>query len=100
MTLTMTMTTVQSTPCNKALPCPKADIPALGICVWSRPGDAGPARFGFVTLLPPNPVPTVPVVTKKSVFASGPKTLEKMLSGVQFSMNEMLPVVPEKATNC
>ena len=28
------------------------------------------------------------------------QTLEKMLSGVQFSMNEMLPVVPKKATNC
>ena len=29
-------------------------------------------------------------------FARGPKTLEKMWSGVQFSMNEMLPVVPKK----
>ena len=57
----------------------------------------------------PNPVPTVLVVPKNCCqafifnywkFASGPKTLEKMLSGVQFSMNEMLPVVPKKATNC
>ena len=65
----------------------------------------------FLGLLrcPPNPVPTVLVVPKNCCqafifnywkFASGPKTLKKMLSGVQFSMNEMLPVVPKKATNC
>ena len=45
------------------------------------------ALFGLVTL-PPNPVPIVPVVAKNCcqafifnyrTFASGPKTLEKML---------------------
>ena len=50
---------------------------------------------------PTNLVPTAPVVPHFQLlkFASGPKTLDKMLSGVQCSTDEMLPVVPKKATN-